>query len=124
MNRALVAAAIAIASVSHATMEDPAKAGSSITGVVLTAPAGVTYSGGDGSDCDHAVKINGTESTARGIRAERAWVTTHYPGFVFRRQSLRRDGERSFDVIDIETKEKSPVSVCFDITEFFGKLMQ
>jgi len=57
-----------------------------------------------------------------GLRAEGRWLREHYPGFKKLGQALSPPGEHVYDYIDIETAAGEKVSVCFDITSFFGKL--
>jgi hypothetical protein len=102
-------------SVSVAVAQTPPKDQAPVEG-----PPGVTYSGGDGASCDAAVKIHARD-TGRGIAAEKAWVSARYPNFKLRGQSLRSKSGLSFDVIEITTATGENKSICFDITEFFGK---
>jgi hypothetical protein len=81
---------------------------------------GITYEGGDGSSCDKAVLIRGAKHNGEGIEAEYAWLGEHCPGFRRDSQGLHSEDERHYDVVTIETMSGSPVTVCFDITEFFG----
>lgn len=79
-----------------------------------------TYSGGDGSSCEAAVRIEGITGTRDGIQAEKAWLRKRFPGYTFRGESLRDKGGRQFEVIDITTGSGDK-SICFDITAFFGR---
>jgi hypothetical protein len=117
----MLVAVMASPLLSRATDYSQSPAIPTTSAVVVGAPPGVTYSGGDGLDCAQAVKINGAIETTRGIAAEKAWLRARYPGVVFHRQTLRHSNDTSFDVLDIETKEHKRLSICFDIGEFFGK---
>ena len=61
---------------------------------------------------------NVTEET--GVRAEYDYLKEKFPGYVMVKQSLQNHEGRTYDVLDIKTKD-GPKSVYFDITEFFGK---
>ena len=56
-----------------------------------------------------------------GLRAEGKWLREHYPGFKRLGQGVSLPGEHVYDYIDIETETAEKLSVCFDITSFFGK---
>jgi hypothetical protein len=56
-----------------------------------------------------------------GIREEHRWLGEHYPGYQLRRQALDVDEKRSFDMMEFDTADGTAKTVCFDITEFFGK---
>ncbi len=80
----------------------------------------VTYAGGDGSSFEKAVIIKGaTEQT--GVRAEYQWLAKNYPGYMRRRQSLKQNDGKVYDVLAITTEGGKELDVYFDITEFFGK---
>jgi hypothetical protein len=116
----IVGLVVAIALSPTSRAEDPSQS-PAIPADAVVGPPGVSYAGGNGLDCAQAVRINGAGETMRGIAAERAWLRSRYPGYIFHRQSLRPGDNTSFDVIEIETKEKRRLSICFDIGEFFGK---
>jgi hypothetical protein len=44
-------------------------------------PPGVTYKGGDGRDCKHAVIIKGSQGEAMDAEAEAKWLEARYPGY-------------------------------------------
>ena len=83
-------------------------------------PAQITYAGGDGSSFEKAVVIKGaTEGT--GVDAEYRWLSKNYPSYRMRRQSLKNNGGKAYDVLAITTKDGKELNVYFDITGFFGK---
>ena len=43
-------------------------------------PPGVSYKGGDGSDCQHAVIIKGASDEAQIVDAKKRWLEWRYPG--------------------------------------------
>ena len=81
----------------------------------------VTYAGGDGSTQEKAVIIKGAKDSTIGIRAEYDWVAKKYPGYQRKGQSLHKVDGKSYDVLEIVTKDGKEVEVYFDITDFFGK---
>ncbi len=80
----------------------------------------IQYSSSDGS-CKGPILIQGAPNSAVGVRAERVWLNHFYPAMTKKRQSLVLNGDRKMDRIGIVTREGVEESVCFDITEFFGK---
>ena len=86
-------------------------------------PAGmehITYSGGDGATCEHAVVIQHARNTTEGIRAENVWIAWKHPGGRKSGQSLVFDHDRPHDVIRFVTSDGEEATVCFDISGFFG----
>jgi hypothetical protein len=59
-----------------------------------------------------------------GLREERAWQSEHYPGSRKVGQSLSAPDSagRIYDFIDILTAASEKTTLCFDITNFFGKM--
>ena len=82
------------------------------------------YSGGDGSSIDLSVVIN-TESTAVGIPAEYEYVSKLFGkmdvDWTMIRQSLIAHNGRHYDVLLIKLNNDGEKSICFDITQFYGK---
>jgi hypothetical protein len=88
---------------------------------VSPSPASV-YSGGDGSSCDTAVIIN-IADWKTGVAAEYQWLKDRFQGGRRGHQSVAKaPGGRTFDRVEWIRPDGSSVWVCFDITEFFGKL--
>jgi len=78
MNRVVIGVVILtvglmLASVSQAK---PKKSSSAVEG-----PPGVTYKGGDGHDCKHAVIIHGAKGETVEAEAESKWLEFQYPGY-------------------------------------------
>jgi len=94
-----------------------------LVGVMLvgcrTAP--LSYSRGDGSSREQAVIIRGARDTEAGIAAENAWIHHRHAGADKTRQDLESVGRRHYDVIPFTVSDGQTKSVCFDITDFFGK---
>ena len=57
-----------------------------------------------------------------GVRAEYAWLSSHFPGYKRTSQALARNAGRSYDILDVELPSGSEFKVYFDISGFFGKL--
>ena len=89
---------------------------------VDAAPKDVSFSGGDGNGCDHAIVINGAKGTRDSVASEMAWLRAHYPGYKFRETTVQTRGKRSFEEVAIETAAVEKRVVCFDVTEGFGTL--
>jgi hypothetical protein len=80
----------------------------------------IAYAGGDGSSAEKAVIIkNATGET--GVSAEYAYLAKHFPGYKRGKQSLVRQEDRLFDVLEFTTADGKTMTIFFDITEFFGK---
>ena len=106
--------AIAVAAGSCAT------AGPTAAPATPMAPAGVTYAGGDGRDCQRRVLIRGANFET-GIQAEYAWLKAKYPGFKREGQTLVECGGAQSDRIDIVTEDGHSLALYFDVSDFFGK---
>lgn len=68
-----------------------------------------------------ALKIVGPNNEIDGVAAEYAWLRSDRPGWHVVRQSVGSDLGRVFDRMLI-MKGGSKQTLCFDITDFFGKL--
>ncbi|HEV8399239.1 MAG TPA: hypothetical protein VGQ18_05290 [Gemmatimonadales bacterium] len=74
----------------------------------------------DTIDCDRPLVVKaGTER--QGIAAEREWIDTQFPGHTAYSQALSQAKDRMFDVLMFNAADGRAISVCFDITSFFGK---
>ena len=80
-----------------------------------------TYSGGDGTTAQEAVVINANTDLA-ATRAEYAWLREHVPGSTLSHQSLIREQNRVYDLMEVNLPDGTKRSYFFDITETFGKL--
>jgi hypothetical protein len=82
------------------------------------------YSGGDGSTIEKAVVINAT-NTSIGVPAEYEYVSSEYGqqdvGWTTVHQSLIMHGGKNYDVLLVKLPTGEEMSVCFDITLFFGQ---
>jgi len=89
---------------------------------VLPPPAPhVSFSGGDGSNCGHAVVIEGAANEPEGVRAERWWVFSKNPGAKIAGQSTSSAHEHDYDSIEMILPDGKRKKICFDITSFYGK---
>jgi len=89
----------------------------------VSSPASVVTPTGalsDTIDCDHPLVVKAT-SEGEGIQAERDWLDAHYPNHSRYAQALARSSGRSFDILTFNAGDGRPISVCFDITSFFGR---
>ncbi len=90
----------------------------------VASPAAATSktvsSSGDGSDYDKAIVIDKKNESA-GVAEEYKWLREHYPGYTLIKQSLKHKDGKSYDVMNIKTKEGEEKNIYFDITNFFGK---
>jgi hypothetical protein len=82
------------------------------------------YSGGNGSSIETAVVIN-TVSTSIGIDAEYQHVSSLYGqqnvNWSIVQQNLITHTGKNYDVLHIKLSSGEEKSVCFDVTQFFGK---
>ncbi|MCK5001245.1 MAG: hypothetical protein KAS23_16995, partial [Anaerohalosphaera sp.] len=84
-------------------------------------PGKIEYSGGDGSSMAEAVVITGAIDSMAGVRAERTWIEINHPGWKRSMQSLIQSGKKAYDVNEYTTESGETKTICFDITDFFGK---
>jgi hypothetical protein len=70
--------------------------------------------------CDSPVVVNAANS-ARGVQAERRWISKYYPGWTDYRQSLQSREDRVYDILTFKDREGRDTSICFDITSWFGR---
>jgi hypothetical protein len=83
-------------------------------------PAGLSFSGGDGTSCDQAVVVH-APNEATGVPAEYDWLERHFPGYQRKQQALIQCGSRPADQLSITTADGQDLEVFFDIGEYFGK---
>jgi hypothetical protein len=84
-------------------------------------PPAVTYAGGDGSSLEKAIVVK-AQSEMFGVTAEYDYLAKHYPGYQRDAQHVERHKGKSFDVLNVTTKDKKKHVFYFDITSFYGKL--
>ena len=77
--------------------------------------------------CAKAVAINAANDSD-GIKSENAWLAKRYPGYKKVSQSLSssvdhtsKKPSRWFDEIEVVTVSGEHISICFDITSFYGR---
>jgi hypothetical protein len=75
----------------------------------------------DGSSFEKAIVMHEKNETD-GVHAEYAWLRKTYPGYTFIKQSLLMHNSKSYDMLEIKTKDGATKDVYFDISGFFGKL--
>jgi hypothetical protein len=67
------------------------------------------------------IKIQAKTEPA-GIKEESRWLHDHYPAWKKVRQGLAPGGgDQKFDHVDIVSPSGEKLTICFDITNFFGK---
>ena len=81
----------------------------------------VSFVGADGSSCKKAVVIKNAANNVEGVAAEKAWIAWKYPNAKFKGQAVSGAENKTFDMLEIETAGGEPKTVCFDITDFFGR---
>jgi hypothetical protein len=75
----------------------------------------------DGSSPEKAIVIQ--ETTDReGVKAEYAWLNSHYPGCKMMKQTLVSGKGKHYDVLHIKTADGQEKDVFFDISKFYGHL--
>ena len=82
---------------------------------------GVSFAGGDGSSIEKAVIIKAPDNFT-GIRAEYQWIRKNHPDWQLEQQSVVNTGGTIYDKMDFQTPQGEPVSLYFDITDFYGKM--
>jgi hypothetical protein len=80
-----------------------------------------SYAGGDGTTLASAIVITAPNEKV-GVAAEYDWIRARYPGALSLGAGTFRQNDRSYDSIDIETKDGVHRTFYFDISKFFGKL--
>lgn len=83
----------------------------------VLAPAGAIP---DTVSCDRPLVVK-ARTEPEGIGAERRWIDAQYPGHSGYAQALVRGQGRVFDVLTFSAADGRAISVCFDITSFFGR---
>ena len=81
---------------------------------------GVSFAGGDGSSIESAVIIRAPCEVA-GVLGEYDWIRKNHPDWQLKVQSVQNVGGRVYDKMDFRTPDGRPVTLFFDITDFFGK---
>ena len=78
----------------------------------IAGPRGVTYHGGDGSDCKHAVIVKGADGETRLSEAQAAWLAARYPGYT-KVKAEATDSKPPETMITIKTADGQEKAVCF-----------
>lgn len=81
----------------------------------------ISFAGADGSICKKAVVIRNAANNVEGVAAERAWIAWKFPNAKLKGQAVSGAGNKTFDTLEIETADGESRTVCFDITDFFGR---
>jgi hypothetical protein len=80
--------------------------------------APVRYAGGDGTTLEQAVILQG--ALLSGPRAEHDFLGRHFPGYEFRRQFLKEQHGRRYDVLEFTAADGETRTIYFDISGNFG----
>ncbi|HJT24458.1 MAG TPA: hypothetical protein VJ873_07760 [bacterium] len=83
-------------------------------------PAKAASAKQDALSLETAVVIQ-AKTEGAGEDEEYAWIAQHYPGYTTNRQALNNQGDHSYDIISITTKDGKKVDLIFDISNFLGK---
>jgi len=90
---------------------------------VVVPPGTISPSGAlpDTVPCSHPLVVKAGDEMS-GVDAERSWVDAHYPGHSGIGQGLHiGKGRAAFDVVTFRSREGRDISLCFDISSYFGK---
>lgn len=68
-----------------------------------------------------ALKVIGAKGEIDGVASEYQWLKANRPGWRSANQSVMHRKGRSYDILTIG-KDGKHQTICFDITDFFGKL--
>lgn len=74
---------------------------------------------GTGASIDDAILILEPNEDA-GIRAQRKWLSDHFPGYRKLHSALDFKGDRHFDIVTIRLADSTERTLFFDITSFYG----
>lgn len=77
-------------------------------------------SGHDGASKSTAIVIQ-ADNEMDGVNYEYIWLALHHPTDMVVMQSLVTEGERAYDVIELQSSFGEMQTVYFDITSFYGK---
>lgn len=86
----------------------------------------IKYSGGNGSSYADAIVIENAKNSNEGIASEYAYLNNIYGArninWNFLRQELDNNNGKKYDILTIlRIQVQDTISVCFDITNFYGK---
>ena len=84
----------------------------------------IWFEGGDGHSIEESVIICGTKDTAKGIGAEKFWISYKHghedaDWYFFEQELVLKD--KAYDVITIKLSDSSFDKLYFDISEFYGQ---
>ena len=84
----------------------------------------IWFEGGDGSSITEAIIICGTRNSAKGIGAEKFWISYKHghedaDWYFFEQELVSND--KVYDVITIGLSDSSFDVLYFDISEFYGQ---
>ena len=81
----------------------------------------VKFSSDDGSSCQKAIAITKAANNSQGVAAEKAWIAWKYPSAKIEAQAVSGAKNKTFDNLEIKTVSGETKTLCFDITDFFGR---
>ena len=60
-------------------------------------------------------------NNSQGVAAEKAWIAWKYPSAKIEAQAVSGAKNKTFDNLEIKTVSGETKTLCFDITDFFGR---
>ena len=79
----------------------------------------------DGSSMENAIQILGANNSFEGMQAEYQYLSDKFgvrgTDWNLDMQSLAEDKGKRYDVMMVDLKDGTKLSIYFDITDFFGK---
>lgn len=86
---------------------------------------GITFSKNSGETIKDAILIRGAETDKAGVDSEYVYLGAKYGlrglDWELVRQSLLRENDRDYDMMEMKLSDGAEKTLYFDITEFFGK---
>lgn len=80
----------------------------------------ILFKGGDGRNCENAIKIENARNTAEGVEAEKVWIEANYPGSQRIEHAIAKQDGKIVEAFKLKTKDGDTINICFDVTSFFG----
>jgi hypothetical protein len=80
----------------------------------------IFFKGGDGRNCENAIKIENARNTAEGVEAAKVWIEANYPGSQRIEHAIAKQDGRIVEAFKLKTKDGDTINICFDVTSFFG----
>jgi hypothetical protein len=82
--------------------------------------AGLDFKGRGDARCLDPVRISGAGKTGRGAGGIKRWLATCRPDARIVEQGLKREGGKTYEMVELRRAGGEVERICFDISAFFG----